>query len=106
MVFGNNRTTVVDADGVDRPAYDKQNSYQIEQQCPTAEPFGPLHQDDQGLLVVHVTAFAVGGTNMEDILAVAEVVVRHAPHILCIDPFIVDAVHLVRIEKLVGTHII
>ena len=57
-------------------------------------------------LVVHISAFAVGGADSENIFAVTEIAVGHAAHVFGVVPVLVNAFHLIGIDDLVGADII
>ena len=58
----------------------------------------------QLLLILYLDTFPIGRTDMKDISAVMQVVVRHMSYILRLSPFFVNAVHLVIIYYLAGTY--
>ena len=98
--------TVIQAHDVDDQSDDGQHAAYIEHECPPPQPPGTQHEDGQPFLVVHFASFAVGRANMEGIVAVTEVVIGHAAHILGIVPVVIDAVQLVVIDDLICADIV
>ena len=98
--------TVIDTHDINRQTDDQHQDNSIQHKCPPCQPPRTLYVDHQLLLIIHITAFAIGRTHTEDILAVPQITIGHATYIPRIFPLGVDILHLIGIENLVRSDII